>query len=179
MEKYQSFSAEQTKELGFKLAKKILKQATGEKDNKYFNRVLPARTGNPFRLRSGAKTGPFKQAVVLALSGNLGSGKTTFIQGFARGLGIKKRLTSPTFLLIKRFPLRHKNFKNVFHIDAYRLKKPAALKKLGFSEMTNSPSNIVLIEWAEKIKPILPSKIIWLKFDYGKKPVERKIKISL
>ena len=149
MEKYQSSSAGQTKKLGFNLAKRILK-------------IKPSR-----------------KAVVLALSGNLGSGKTTFIQGLAKGLGIKKRITSPTFLLIKKFPLRHKNIKNVFHIDAYRLKKPAALKKLGFAEMTNSPSSIVLIEWAEKIKPILPPKIIWLKFDYGKKSTERKIKISL
>lgn len=149
MKKYQSSSSAQTKKLGFELAGKILKMK------------------------------PLKRAVVLALSGDLGSGKTTFIQGFSKGLGVRKRITSPTFLLIKRFPLRHANFKNAFHIDAYRLTGPKALKELGFSEMTNSPSNIVLIEWAEKIKPILPSKVIWLKFNYGKKPTTREINIKL
>jgi tRNA threonylcarbamoyladenosine biosynthesis protein TsaE len=149
MKKYQSSSSGQTKKLGFDLAKKILKMKSQ------------------------------KKAVVLALSGNLGSGKTTFIQGFFKGLGVRKKITSPTFLLIKRFPLRGAAFKNIFHIDAYRLANPKALKKLGFEEMTNSPSNIILIEWAEKMKSILPSKIIWLKFDYGKKPTARNIQISL
>lgn len=149
MKKYKSSSSAQTKKLAFELAGKILKMK------------------------------PAKKAVVLALSGNLGSGKTTFIQGFSRGLGIRRKITSPTFLLIKRFPLRRAPFKNAFHIDAYRLISLKALKNLGFKEIIDSPSNIVLIEWAEKIKPILPSKVIWLKFDYGKKPAERKIKILL
>jgi tRNA threonylcarbamoyladenosine biosynthesis protein TsaE len=117
-------------------------------------------------------------ASIIGLTGDLGAGKTTFIQGFLKGLGVKKRITSPTFVLIKNYELRIKNYginKRIYHIDCYRIQKPQELLKLGFREIINNPKNIVLIEWAEKIKKILPKRTNWIKFEYGKKENERKI----
>ena len=109
--------------------------------------------------------------VVLALTGDLGSGKTTFIQGFLKGLGVKKRITSPTFVIMRTYNL-------VYHIDCYRLSKPKELLKLGFKEILQNPKAIILIEWAEKIRKILPKNTIWLEFKHGKKPNERVIHFS-
>lgn len=115
-------------------------------------------------------------ALIMGLVGDLGSGKTTFVQGFLKGLGVKKRITSPTFVLMKSYKLQTTSYKKIYHIDCYRIQKPQELSKLGFKEIIDNPENIVLIEWAEKIKKILPKKnVIWLKFDYGEKENERNI----
>ena len=111
-----------------------------------------------------------KTALIIGLEGELGSGKTTFIKAFARGLGIKKRLTSPTFVLIKKY-------RNFYHIDCYRIKSYKDVLALDFKEIISNPKNIVTIEWAEKIKKILPKNIIWLKFKTISDK-EREIKIS-
>jgi tRNA threonylcarbamoyladenosine biosynthesis protein TsaE len=123
---------------------------------------------------------------VFALQGDLGAGKTTFTQGFLKGLGSKKRVTSPTFVLMRRHRFGsgsvarapQKKFKNVFHIDAYRLKKPEHLAALELDVILNEPSNIILIEWPEQAKKFLPKNTVWVKFKYGKKESERTIKIT-
>ena len=97
--------------------------------------------------------------IILALQGDLGSGKTTFLQGFAKGLGIKEKITSPTFVIVKRF-------NNFYHFDCYRINKPEEILKLGFKEIISNPKNIVAVEWSEKIKKILPKKAIKLKFEF-------------
>jgi len=102
-----------------------------------------------------------KRPFILGLKGNLGSGKTTFIQGFAKGLGIKDRILSPTFVILKRFKIKDKNF---YHIDCYRIKSPKEILDLGFKEIISNSQNIVAIEWADKIKKIMPKDTIWLKF---------------
>ncbi len=121
-------------------------------------------------------------AVVVALSGDLGSGKTTFIQGFAKSLGIKERVTSPTFVILKRFKINDppwaERFKNLVHIDAYRFENPKEMLDLGWKEMISRPENIILIEWAEKIKKILPKNCFWVKFGH-KGPRKRSIDICL
>lgn len=92
---------------------------------------------------------------VIALSGELGAGKTTFVQGFAKGLGIKEKVISPTYVLI----LQHKipsTSTTLYHIDLYRLDSIKNLKELGIEELVNNPENLVLIEWAEKAKQFLP-----------------------
>ncbi|MBI2049893.1 MAG: tRNA (adenosine(37)-N6)-threonylcarbamoyltransferase complex ATPase subunit type 1 TsaE [Candidatus Staskawiczbacteria bacterium] len=122
------------------------------------------------QLRSG-------QAVVLALQGDLGSGKTTFLQGFAKGLGIKEKILSPTFIIVKRFKLRNYNFKNFYHIDCYRIKNYKDLDKLGFKDIIASPENIVAVEWPEKIKKILPKSTITIEFDFIDKN-KRRITIN-
>lgn len=98
-----------------------------------------------------------KNALIFGLVGELGAGKTTFIQAFAKGLRIKRRLTSPSFVLMK-------NYKNFYHIDCYRIKSPKGILALDFKEIISNPKNIIMIEWAEKIKSILPRNTIWLRF---------------
>ena len=107
--------------------------------------------------------------IVVGLKGDLGSGKTTFIQGFARGLGIKNRIMSPTFIIFRHYLLRKKSRAHLFHMDAYRIKKSSELKHLNFEEILSLPKSVMLIEWPEKIKKALPRKIRWLEFRHGKK----------
>ena len=75
-----------------------------------------------------------KRPTILALSGDLGAGKTTFTQSFAKAFGVKKRILSPTFLIMKRFPLTQGNFENLYHIDAYRV-SAADLGRLGIQDV--------------------------------------------
>lgn len=127
-----------------------------------------------------------KSALVLALSGDLGSGKTTFVQGFMKGVGIKKKIISPTFVLMKKFKIpvsagravRLKFKKYIYHFDCYRLKKSEKISNLGLSEILENPDNIVLIEWPEKIKKHLLKNHILIKFKHGRKENERIIIIK-
>lgn len=119
-----------------------------------------------------------KTPTIIALEGNLGSGKTTFVQGFARALGIKENILSPTFVLLKAYPLkRGKRFKHLAHIDCYRLGSPQELLHLGFRDIIKDKDAVILIEWADKIKKLLPKNILWIRFFHGKKPQERVIYI--
>jgi len=109
--------------------------------------------------------GKFKPPHIFTLSGNLGAGKTTFVQGLAKALKIKNKILSPTFLIIKEFKIPKKTpFEKFYHIDCYRLENPEELLSLGFKEMIANPKNLIFIEWPEKIKKILPKKTVWLKF---------------
>jgi len=121
-----------------------------------------------------------KNALVFALRGDLGSGKTVFVQGFLKGLGIRKKITSPTFVLIKNYLITQlPNYQNVYHIDCYRIRKPGELLKLGLENILKNPQNVVLIEWAEKIRKVLPKKAIWLKFKHREKENQREIIATL
>lgn len=106
---------------------------------------------------------PNKKALIIGLQGDLGSGKTTFVQGLAKGLGIKEKITSPTFVILKKFQIKNYNF---YHIDCYRINSPEEIKDLGLQEIINQSKNIVVIEWAERIKKILPKNTLWIKFEY-------------
>jgi len=117
-----------------------------------------------------------KEGAILALTGELGSGKTTFAQGLAKGLGIKQRIISPTFILVRKYDLESKNF---YHIDLYRLETEIEreVRNLGIEEIWDDSENIVVIEWAEKIKKMIPENATWIEFkNLGEN--ERKIKIS-
>lgn len=157
MKIYQSFSSGKTKEFGEKLAKEIV-----------------------------GKLGRGENAVVFALRGDLGAGKTTFAQGFLKGLGIKRRAQSPTFVIMRRYGLPHaphgtartKRPANLFHVDAYRLKSAKHLVALDFKKILADPQNVVLIEWAERVKTILPKGTVWLTFRHGKRENERHITIK-
>jgi tRNA threonylcarbamoyladenosine biosynthesis protein TsaE len=100
---------------------------------------------------------------VLALSGELGSGKTCFTGGLARGLGVddKYQITSPTFTLINEYPARCK----LYHFDVYRLNSYSEFDDLGYEEYFCS-DGVVVIEWAEKIVQILPEETIFISFKY-------------
>ena len=109
-------------------------------------------------------------ANVLALTGELGSGKTTFVQGLAEGLGIKQRIISPTFILVRKYEIPISNIQyqisNFYHIDLYRLEEnvETEVRNLGLEEIWQNPENIVVIEWAEKIKSMIPKKARWIEF---------------
>lgn len=137
-------TAQETKKIGRDLAAKIAKSKS--KDN---------------------------QALVIGLEGDLGSGKTTFIQGLAQGLGIKEPITSPTFVILKMIELKQGEWNHFYHIDCYRISNPEDLLDLDFKEIINQPS-IVVIEWAERVKEILPQNARWIKFEYLSQN-ERKI----
>ncbi len=118
-----------------------------------------------------------KKAVIVALKGELGAGKTTFAQGFAAGLGMRAKITSPTFILMRSTKLRNSKFGNFIHIDAYRA-DTADFLKLGFREMAANPKNIILVEWADRLKKILPKSALWLKLSHGKRENERTINLN-
>ena len=108
-----------------------------------------------------------EKALVIGLEGELGSGKTTFVQGLAKGLKIKERITSPTFVILKKFDLRPAtHFQNFYHIDCYRFTSADQLIDLGFREIINHPENLVVIEWAERVRKILSQNTLWIKFEY-------------
>lgn len=111
-----------------------------------------------------------KNAQVVGLIGELGSGKTTFIQGLAKGLGIKEKITSPTFVLLKKYQTQATRYRlhvtSFYHLDCYRLKSAKDLPALGFEEIRQRPKTVVLIEWAEKVKKQLPPNTLFIKFEY-------------
>lgn len=121
-----------------------------------------------------------KSALVLALEGNLGAGKTTFTQSFAKSLGIKEKISSPTFVLMKvyKLPSSSYNLKYFVHIDCYRLDSAKDLQHLGFKDLLMDKDAVVVVEWADRIKKILPKDTIWIKFEHGEKPDERILKTS-
>lgn len=102
-------------------------------------------------------------ATAICLYGELGSGKTTYVQGFVKGLGITSRLLSPTFIIVRRYSLiGHVGF--LYHIDLYRLESKKDLRELGLSEILADKDSFVLIEWAEKLGSILPKERIDARF---------------
>ena len=107
-----------------------------------------------------------KGGEILALEGNLGAGKTTLTRYIGEYFGIK-RVTSPTFVLMKVYPIRHKLYaiSQFVHIDCYRLDDPQELFYLGIEEYLNRPDIVVIIEWADKIKKYLKKfkKVKWIK----------------
>lgn len=127
--------------------------------------------------RKVVKSKPQKHACVFALEGELGAGKTTFIQGFAKALKIKQKITSPTFVLMRHYKLGIGGWELLIHIDAFRLKDWHDLASLGIKDIFADLGNIILIEWAERVQPILPRDCIKIHIDHiGKN--ERKISIS-
>lgn len=118
----------------------------------------------------------FLNGGIIALSGDLGAGKTTFAQGFAKGLNIEDKVISPTFLIIRQYPIP--NQKNWFyHIDLYRLEN-IDLKNSGLEEILSDDSNVVLIEWADKIKEYLPSSVKKIELE-KKSPELHEIRLTL
>ena len=159
IKKYITKNYKQTQKLGQLLAQEILKNPQSDK------------------------------ATVLCLYGDLGGGKTTFMQGFAKGLGIKQKILSPTFVIMKKFSIASSSRKrgssekknqskntldsrfcgndsNFYHIDAYRLKNYKDAVELGLKEIFKNPENIVAIEWPERIKNILPKNAIKINIEF-------------
>lgn len=103
-----------------------------------------------------------KGAAVVALHGELGAGKTTFVQMLAKALGVNEAVTSPTFVVMKRYelPQEKNDIKTLVHIDAYRIEDENEMTPLRFTELLATPGFLICIEWAEKIKNFLPKSYI-------------------
>jgi tRNA threonylcarbamoyladenosine biosynthesis protein TsaE len=103
-------------------------------------------------------------AVVLALSGELGSGKTTFVQMLARELGVTDTVQSPTYVLMKKYQTTNPVFSTLVHIDAYRLERPEEFKALEPEKFLHDPASLVVIEWPERVAGELPTPDLTLRF---------------
>lgn len=120
---------------------------------------------------------PKKSPRIFGLQGDLGAGKTTFMQGIAKALKIKNKILSPTFVIMKDFKIGLKPFQRLFHIDCYRFDKPEEILALNFQEIIANPKNLIFIEWPERIAKFLPKNSVWLEFKVkGKDKREIKIK---
>lgn len=106
-----------------------------------------------------------KNSLVIGLSGDLGSGKTTFVQGFAKGLGLSSRIVSPTFILMRSYLVGEWQ---LYHVDLYRIEGniKTQIDEIGLPSIWQNPKSIMLIEWAEKAKGFLPSWTKWIEFKH-------------
>ena len=123
---------------------------------------MEARTNSPKETKQVAEklAKTLDAGSVVALFGDLGAGKTVFVQGLAKGLGIKRRVISPTYVFMRAYPfLHHKKPLTFYHIDLYRGQDSGDFKNLGLEEVFSSDA-IVVLEWAEKIIEVLPKKRI-------------------
>ena len=116
-----------------------------------------------------------KLGTVIALIGNLGSGKTTFTKGFAKGLNIKEHVGSPTFKIVSEYEGKHFN---LYHIDSYRLNNSNDFLKIGGEEFLNQETGVTIIEWADLIKDILPKNTITINFSRLNHENSRRIEIQ-
>lgn len=118
-------------------------------------------------------------AVVLALKGDLGSGKTTFVQKLAAKLGVTENITSPTFVLEKRYKTKNERFSQLVHIDLYRIKEKRELDLLSIVTEKDNPQTLFCVEWADMFADQLPtSNIVWISFsiaDQDKRRVEYQL----
>ena len=118
-----------------------------------------------------------KGPTVLALEGELGAGKTTFVQGIAEQLGIEKRVLSPTFVFLRSYGLKNTKFKKFHHFDLYRCRSLEDVKSIGFEEVLGDEDSLVVIEWPEVARTLLPTNTRWIKISkIGEN--EREIEVS-
>lgn len=105
-------------------------------------------------------------ATIVGLHGNLGSGKTAFTKCVAKLLGVNETVTSPTFVIMKRFITHDSRFTNLIHIDAYRLESGEELLKIGWKEIIKDPKNLILIEWPENVDEVMPRNYLHINFEF-------------
>jgi len=110
----------------------------------------------------------------VAFYGDLGSGKTTFIQGLAKGLRVDRRIISPTFIIVRHYKIINGNF---YHVDLYRTETKHDLLSVGLDQIIDDKNNIVALEWAEKMIDMLPEKRIEIHCEYLRGDDKRKITI--
>lgn len=119
----------------------------------------------------------YQGGTIIGLIGEMGAGKTTFAQGLASGLGIKQPILSPTFMLVRQYPIPKNSKGQLYHIDLYRLESLTDIQSLGITDILGNPYNIVLIEWAEKLGSLLPKQAIKINLSYVSKN-QRTIQIA-
>ena len=105
---------------------------------------------------------------VVSLTGDLGAGKTTFVQGAARGLGVTERVTSPTFVLVREY----RGDVPVYHVDVYRLDRLQEVIDLGFDDLLD-PRSVIFVEWGDAIEPLLPDEHLRVELRAGEGEARR------
>ncbi len=125
----------------------------------------------------GRERGVPGTATILALSGDLGAGKTTFTKGLARALGVTETVTSPTFVIEKRYPIDQGAFSVLVHIDAYRLEGEEELRTIGWHTLATDPKNLIVIEWPEQVGLGVPERAYRIQFEHVSE-VERRITLD-
>lgn len=120
-----------------------------------------------------------KRALIFALEGEMGAGKTQFTKGLAKAMGITEVVTSPTFSLVEEYKVPKSDF-SLEHFDAWRLTDSTEMEALGFLKMAEDHNMIIAIEWAERVADIIKKYrdqaiVVWVKIEYGKGENERLI----
>lgn len=135
-----------------------------------------------------------ERAFVLGLVGDLGVGKTTFVAGLGRALGAKGRMLSPTFLIMRKHAIASSRtspsfaeatagkrndgqYNFLYHIDAYRLNNFREILDLGWEKIVADKQNIVVVEWADKIKDLMPKNTLWINFEHGENEKTRSLHV--
>ncbi len=119
-----------------------------------------------------------RRVLVVGLVGELGAGKTFFVQCVARALGVRARMPSPTFLVVRSYPLPKETFyEKLYHVDAYRIKTKRDLDNTGLSRILQSPRSLIFIEWADRVKNYLPKSVLMAHLRHGKNGRERIITV--
>lgn len=106
----------------------------------------------------------FDHAHVVALHGDLGVGKTTFTQYLAKALGVSDVVNSPTFTIMKGYETSSEAYQTLVHMDVYRIDTQEEMEPLHFSELLAQANTLVCIEWAERIKKLLPPDTVHVRF---------------
>lgn len=117
------------------------------------------------------------RATVVFLNGDLGSGKTTFVKNMCKHLELDIDITSPTFTILKRYMFEIEGFKNLIHIDTYRLNSYSDLLKIKFEEYLENQNNLILIEWPSVISDSGMVADININFSHGENIEDRSIVI--
>ena len=135
----------------------------GEQFANYLTGRVTALGGPPSSLTRMGEKSRQDPPHIIELIGDVGAGKTTFVRGLAKGLGIKEPVTSPSFTISKTYALP--NNKNLIHYDFYRLSDPGLMIE-DLEENLNNKNNIIVIEWGESVKDLLPKNHIVIKIEY-------------
>lgn len=113
--------------------------------------------------------------IVLCLEGDLGAGKTLFVQGIAKGLNVSEEVTSPTFTIMNMY----QGDKTIYHFDLYRLELPEELQDIGFYEYTQQTDEVIILEWPDKFPTELPEEYVWITISRGLDEDQRIFDIRL
>lgn len=125
-------------------------------------KALAARLVGMLRARPGIRG----TSTIVALQGNLGAGKTVFVKGAAQALGVVDEVTSPTFVIEKIYRLPEStHWKQLVHVDAYRMEGEEELKTIGWHDIATDPGNLIMIEWPEQVGLGIPERAVWLEFE--------------
>ena len=120
------------------------------------------------------------KATVITLSGDLGSGKTTLVKEIAESILVEEKVVSPTFVILKKYKINNKDlkFKNLIHIDAYRIEKQSELEYLKMEDFLENKDNLIMIEWPENIENIINRAHCNIQIEHIDEE-SRKVKILL